>query len=33
VERTNTEINVPLFDNANDYMMKNEVEKYQMTDR
>jgi len=34
VERTNTEINVHLFDNANDYMIKkNKVEKYQMTNR
>jgi len=33
VERTNTEINVQLFDNANDFMLKNKVEKYQMMDR
>jgi len=33
VERTNTKINVHLFDNANYYMIKNKVEKYQMTGR
>jgi len=27
VERTNTEINVHLFDNANDYRIKNKLEK------
>jgi len=34
MERTIIEINVHLFDNANDYMIKNnKVGKYQMTDR
>ena len=34
VERTNTEIDVYLFDNANDYRIKNnKLEKDQMTDR
>jgi len=33
VERTNTESNVPLFDNANVYMTKKQQGgKYQMTD-